>query len=484
MQTVVARDKYCDPDGRLLMQKVYQDFVRRGGFLAEDDFFESDTEMGAAADQEFGSRSRKKVPDPEKINPNLLESFLTSDDPQFSMDKEDIEREFGITLTNDDIRRALRRVGDVMLVDKVKIKYNRSILGIEEYATLRSYIREYLTGNQRDSTYDFLFEWHTEDTESSGTPVPITPKGRPLIDGQHHPALKITKWKNVRFENVTRLADYVIDTRSVRICGSKYEVANRTRKAAFFEFSTDITIKSGAHTAGNMTERQSSTRSEHRREFAEASFFLTVDIDWNSVPGFEPTRPSAAALPKSLFLCYCSPISVRFEDSLTIINRTPEHDAGPASYRRRRYLKPRWLDVEDMVDIVGLIYCRGEEYVCWKDACWDPVKWNQLHPLDMPSDDDSDPGDRGNPRRHAEKDEDNATHDHANEDSDQDDFMKSWTPDERSQQEIPGNVNTSSTQDYVPPDYSDHDSIWAGSAHVPITVQNCTDSGNSAHMYR
>src|SRR5687768_7968080 len=124
-----------------------------------------------------------------------------------------------------------------MLVDQVKIQNGKEIIGVEDYKELRNYIKEYFD-DLRGTTYDFLFEWEPEpesdssssDDSSTSLPTPHrSPYGKPLIKGHHHPTLEFKKWKNIRFDNVTKVADYVIDSRSVRICGSSYDRSNRVR---------------------------------------------------------------------------------------------------------------------------------------------------------------------------------------------------------------------------------------------------------------
>lgn len=401
MQTVVAKDMFSDPDGRLLLHKVFRYYTRKGGLGNDesDDGSDDSEEGGRYAD----NRRRKDGMGENRMPPKVLESFLTSEDPNFAMDREQLEAEFGITLSESDVRRALYRIGDVTLVDKVKLpKKNRRLLDWNQYDELMKYIREYLQDMVGDADLSFLFQWEappdTDDEEGYGFEelhnITHSPDGKPLLSGNHHAGIKFTKWKNVRFENETKLADFRIDTRVVRIAGADYD-KKRVRSASFFEFSTDTDLKSGSHTVGNATERASSSRiSSCPREFAEASFFLTVDFDWLEIlwspeaviaideDKLRVLREEWESFPKSFFLCYCKPMAVRFEDALTIIKKNPR-SAPPSPKTRNRLYKPsRWLDVDDFVDIIGLIYCRGEEYVCWRDACWDPVARKRLVPIE------------------------------------------------------------------------------------------------------
>ncbi|RPA72547.1 hypothetical protein BJ508DRAFT_334940 [Ascobolus immersus RN42] len=437
MQTVMAKDAFADADGRLIIHKIFRHMVQTGQtVLADDD------DSDASPEPEFAElpdrpSTRRKRPDPAKVRPEIIESVINSDPnvDEFAVTREQLEEEFGMVITDDDIRRALRRIGDVMLVDRVKYKKKSDpILDAAAYTELRKYVKEYFD-DLRGDKFDFLFEWEAEpyneeyDMASPHSHI-VRPTGRPLVNLQHHPAVKFTKWKNVRFENVTKMEGFTIDTRSVRISGSQYTRANRTRQACFFEFSTDTTLRTGAQTAGNLSERASSSRSDHPREFAEALYFLTVDFDWDLVTDL-PEGILKENMPRSLFLCYSRPLSTRNNDSLTVLNRMPLPAGtrrGAAAWRPRRYKASRWLDVDDFVDIIGLLRCRGDEYVCWKDASWDPIIREQLHPLSWkfrPEPGQHPAGQGGNAdrsheqaRRDAEKENDPST----------EDIMRSWTP--------------------------------------------------------
>lgn len=401
MQTVFAKNNFSDQDGRLLIHKIFRQYVRFGG-LGEDD--SDDDEANPAANERPKGRmqgnQREKVIDGNPSVPlAVLESFLTSDDSEFSMDKDQIEAEFGVKLSADDIRRAIRRIGDVTLVDKVHVKPSEVLLEGGQYKKLRQYIKDYLD-DSKGSTFDFLFEWDQVDSADEWDENPVMQHVCPdasssLIKGNHHPGIKFTKWKNVRFENTTRFGDFNLVTRSLRISGSRYD-KRRVRLASFFEFSTDNSIKFGSHSVGDKVERAASSRvSDHAREFAEALFFMTVDFDWDLIlNGSEAAqngmdddtlarlRAGINSLPKALFLCCSKPISVRFEDGLTILNKVPPGAVVDPVTRRRRYKEERWIDVDDFVDIVGFLYCRGDEYVCWRDGSWDPIVRQLLDPLD------------------------------------------------------------------------------------------------------
>lgn len=422
MQTVLAKEAYADSDGRLLLHKLFREYVKRPDGLPKEhvligDESTSDSDgsrHGHAHDRQARTERRKPV-DPRKLHPVVLESFITSsasnEIDEFSIDLEQLSAEFDVVLTDTDVRRALRRIGDVTLVDKVNLKKTTGkdarrpvcIIDQDQYEELKQYIREYCS---KEDLPDKLFDALFTTWEENDSPMPETTYtalgdkhdksgAGALLPNNHHPAISYTKWKNVKFENVTRMADFVVDTRSVRICGSTYERDSRIRRCAFFEFSTDDTMKSGAHTAGNLVERASSRRSEYPREFAEALFFLTVDFDWDKFDtGFlEDMGVDKERLPGNFFLCYCHPLSVRQDAGLTILNRIRKTERKTNSRtRNRKYKDHRWLDVDDFVDLVGLLYCREEEYICWRDACWDPVERSKIDPIDwtFPDDDSND----------------------------------------------------------------------------------------------
>lgn len=395
MQTVLAKQAYSDADGRLLIPKIFRAYVRNGVDQMGIDDEDTDAE-GDYGDQSTGRPHTQRRKDPlgddgqGRLHPAVVESVLTSElDEDFALDREQIEQEFGVRLTDADIRRAIRRIGDVRMVDKVRmVKRTDQILNQLEYAALRKFIKAYF-GDEKGSKFDFLFQWDASDPVATGldsnqaTPDIQDPKNQPLLNGRHHPLVTFTKWKNVMFETESKMADFVVDQRRVRICGSEHQSKKRVRSAALFEFSTDGSINSGAHTAGSYTERASSSRSSHPREFAEALFFLTVDFNWDLLSAEEQDELAVGALPKAFYLTYCHPMTVRREDSLTIVGREPQPrsstKAGDA--RARKYKKKRWIDVDDMVDIVGLLYCRQEEYICWRDGSWDPVDRSTKHPL-------------------------------------------------------------------------------------------------------
>ncbi|RPA71380.1 hypothetical protein BJ508DRAFT_336096 [Ascobolus immersus RN42] len=398
MQTVFAKKAYADADGRLLMHKVFRDYVKNPAGFPD----EAEWELGEGSDEETfvdqGRAGRKKELQPNKLPPSLIESFITSSvtgEIDFeAVDLEQLRYEFEVAdLTSEDIRRALCRIGDVMLVDKVKIKMGQEVLDVGAFTSLRAYIKSYLKDVLDSSIIDGLFDW---DGESQ--------VGKPLLHGRLPLGITVTKWKNVRFETIMKMADYRIDSRSVRICGSQYERSTRKRSVSFFEFSTDTSLKSGAHTAGSMVERASTSRSDYTREFAEALFFVTVDFDWSTMDLESANTPSITSrLPRTFFLCYSHPISTRREDGLTIFNRVTPSERIPMSKTRNRLYKTkkRWLDVDDFVDLIGMIYCKGEEYVCWRDASWDPYSRKGLDPIrwNSPVGDDGDDGDDGMSRR-------------------------------------------------------------------------------------
>lgn len=418
MQSVASKKAFADRDGRLLIHKIFRHYVKYGMDAAEedsgDDFDDTSDAMQEPESLNNSNRHLFRQHDPSKLHPDVIESFLTSDDPDFALDKEEIEREFGVVLTDEDIRRAICRIGDFAFVGKVRNgkreKDGSVILNEGAYQGLCDYIKEYLGGRDLGSVFDFLFEWKSdEETDTVGGPgnpeetgghgkvrlssTRNSPDKQPLVHGQHHPCIQFTKWKNVRFENATKIADYNIDVHALCIAGKQYDKV-RKRSASFFEFSTDTSIKSGAHTAGNPTERPSTSRSDHPREFGEAQFFLSIEFDWEGV--LEENNAGLldsvvrthlqgliGTLPRFMYLCYCQPLSIRTVDSLTVLNRVPLKDRVPSSgTRNRKYQRYRWLDVDDMVDIIGLIYCMTEEYVCWRDACWDPRLRMKTNPLD------------------------------------------------------------------------------------------------------
>ncbi|RPA70814.1 hypothetical protein BJ508DRAFT_336756 [Ascobolus immersus RN42] len=137
-------------------------------------------------------------------------------------------------------------------------------------------------------------------------------------------------------------------------------------------------MKSGAHTVGNPSERPSVSRSDFPREFAEAQFFLTVDIE-------EHETPDGVRHPKEThFLVLAKPMSVHSDRGLFVVNRIAaarRDRRNKTNNRRYTPAKGRWLDVDDIVDLIGLMYCKDEEYVCWHDACWDAVARNRHAPL-------------------------------------------------------------------------------------------------------
>lgn len=366
------RDSFCGKDGRLLLHKVFRHYVRNNELEIRDDADEEDDLEHAPA-----TGTKQKELDPNKLHPLVLESFLTSEE----LDMEQLQAEFG-PVSPADIRRAIKRIGDVTLVNRVSVKPGRCLLNAEELEQLLRFLREYYP-DRSASEIDNLFI-------DPNRPA----KGMPTLlrEGRYSPAIQIQKWKNVRFENATRLADFVIDRRVVRICGSHYPRENRTRSASFFEFSTDTSRRLGSHTAGDHNRSASShpLSSNYRREFGEAKFFLTVDIDWELVSGDHDTFQAVRG--RELYLSCISPIAVDFKDGLTIVKRKAKAErSNNSSTNNRKYIQPtRWIDVEDFVDIVGLVYCKSEEYVCWRDGCWDPVVrrktrpliWRYHHPID------------------------------------------------------------------------------------------------------
>lgn len=419
MESALARDTFCDADGRVLMHKVFREYVKTGrlGYNdnSDDDYDADGEDVLAQTRRRQPNNHRRKEKSSKVPSSTVLESLLTSSSAVMKqnsdLDREDIEREFGVRLKDADILRGLRKIGDVSLVDKVR--GNRVLLQSDEYSKLKAFIKETFD-DLNGVRFDFLFQ-PLETAEQAGcndrvqgdnfgasrrpgmdsvgpvagtdatTRGPVLEEVRKqdregkLIDGQHHPAIKFTKWKNVRFENSTKMGRFVVDTRVVRISGSRFERANRIRTASFFEFSTDTSINSGSHTAGNRTGRSSSRRSPHPREFAQALFFMTVDFNWTLLGD---RLEEYSELPDRLFLCFCNPLSTRSFDGLTVVNRVPLPVSIPARQKYKRKMKPaRWLDVDDMVDIIGLIRCREDDFVCWSDACWDPVERKALHPL-------------------------------------------------------------------------------------------------------
>lgn len=377
--------------------------------------------LGDKGDTTRSGLEASKQPNHTKLSSTLIESMLT--DPLYSVGKDDMEqnnmdlfnmgiedlrKEFGAdALTNTDIRRAIRKVGDVMMVDRVRFpKSNRhpTILSGPEYRSLRNYIRDYVndTGvdvdkifrdadpdndngspdlpqppNANQSTPEHslheLYEWEDEDGEKQS---PGNSAAEPLQKGKHHSVLVVDKWRNVRFEKTTRLGDYnlPIDTRVTRICGARYPRANRTRTASLCEFSTEFAddcIRSGGtHTVGLeraswSQQKKVNANGNHengnlvRRRFTQVNFFATVGLGGTG---------------QTLYLAHITPLAVREVDGLTILKRTRRGE--------RQTLEDMWIDAEDIVDLIGLIYCEGDEYVCWRDACWDAVKRQQIAPLD------------------------------------------------------------------------------------------------------
>lgn len=332
-----------------------------------------------------GVVERQKEHDPSKLPSIVIESFLASstldptDDPEldnrhaeFLLDKEQLEEEFGIKLTNADIRRALRRIGDVTLVDVVNPKKGKPLLSASEFGSLRGFLRRY-KGDPDGSSTKYLFGYIREDGEM------IYPTSEtPFFAGNHHEAVKITKWKNARYENVMKIAEHNVNTRIVRICGSRYPRSNRTRSASFVEFSTNDAIQSGSHTVGGVVERSSYSKSDSRREFGEACFFLTIDIEEHTDPNGQEH-----ALQR-FYLVFVREFNVRVEMGLSIVKKIPtaSRTAEDKKTNYRRYVgEGRWLDVDDVVDLVGLIYCKTEEYICWRDACWDAIARNRSRPF-------------------------------------------------------------------------------------------------------
>lgn len=152
-------------------------------------------------------------------------------------------------------------------------------------------------------------------------------------------------------------------------------------------------------------------------------FFLSVDFDWDLIEQdivWWDNEPR----PKHFFLSYCHPLSVRKDDALTVINR---------QRGERKYKVPRWIDVDDMVDIVGLIHCRGDEFVCWTDACWDPVERKRLHPLEWRFTDKPDTGPERSDGVQPEEEDvgmDDARYQNPHDGEDKsvsDNIMRSWT---------------------------------------------------------
>lgn len=416
METVIARDSFTDKDGRLLLPKLLRHMVlssmnsRKGTSIGPTHEAGGPLVPGVGKPQfgtGMGTRCytnntfKAKEQDAGKLNSVVLESILTDyDNPgwtdehqamiqSFSMSIEDIQREFGIdALTNTDMRRALRRIGDVVVIDQVGLRQGGQLLEPDEYDSLLQYLRHYFTmgqstsGNSGNSPVnladvDDLFRWEDEEGVHRGG----FGYSGPFFKGQHHESLNFQKWRNIRFEKLLKIGDYLVDRRVVRICGSRYPRMNKTRSSSFFEFSLDPSITSGGtHTAGQERASCSFPGSKGIREFAEALFFVTFEVR-----------------EKTFFLCYASPLVVRFEEGLTIVERARSRQAGDAAGVRgrnnRRYAPNCWLDVEDFVDLIGLIRCEEEDYVCWRDACWDAVERIRLDPLVWDTVGDSDASD-------------------------------------------------------------------------------------------
>lgn len=284
----------------------------------------------------------------------------------FRMDLEDIHNEFGEgVLTNTNMRRALRRIGDVMMVDQVKLRYGAEILDSSQFEALREYINEYTGKNN-----DHLFEW--EDMEGNRQ----QPHGKPLLRGKHSAGVVIEKWRNIRFERTLKVSDYTIDTRVVRICGSHYPRSNRTRSSSFLEYSTSTQAGGGTHTVGQ--ERSSWSISDDKRCFAEANFFLTVKLQGEKEEA------------QTFYLAFVSPFETK-RDGVLCKLKTKANSVGMGRRGRRVYGKDLWLDVEDFVDLIGLIYSKGDEFVCWRDGCWD----GRLLPDVVEDTDEGDSGEGG-----------------------------------------------------------------------------------------
>lgn len=462
MQTALAKKAYSDPEGRLQLQKVFRDYVK--GNMSDDEASsageDSDLERGTGGHSSVISKQNRRhirkrdYATSSKVDPVIIESFLTSEYSDFELDKEVIEEEFGVKLSSTDIRRAIRRLGDINMVGRVNFRTGeeRQLLSPEEYLSLRSFIKEYFS-DMEDGVMDFLFEWRDDDDpgvfhkpaimvqkkktgrgrHAAAAPCFEATELKALVEGRHHPAIRFTKWKNVRFESFTRMAEFVIDSRATIVAGAAYD-KKRERSASFFEFSTDTSIKSGAHTAGNPTERVASRRSEHPREFGEAMFFITVDIDTDLLEVYpEAISPAACQYLKSkmgnltnLYLVYCRPFSVSKVDALTVVGRIPKaaRTTGTSRTRHRKYEDYRWLDVDDVVDTVGLVLDSGQEYVCWRDACWDSVLRTRLKPLRW----EFTPNPYGDPPTLPGPGEEQEAGD-MSEHSEDDNIMRTWTPD-------------------------------------------------------
>lgn len=439
MQGVLSRDLFSDKDGRLLMHKVYRHYVATGYFDVEapDEYVDDDDED--IFRQRIPNNNRPVLRGPGKLPPSIVESFLTSEDPMFAMDREELEAEFGVKLTDADIRHAIRKVGDVNFVGRVHGGKKRSdsrsleILDRGQYNLLKRYIKRYLGELHPGGNFDFLFV-DGEPEDGTGTGPDALGKAGSLLEGRHHPAVKFTKWKIAMFENITKLADFRLDIRKVTIAGAMYD-KKRKRSASFFEFSTDCSYKAGAHTVGNPLERASSHRSEATREFAEALFFMTVDFDWTKLTADEREHAgisSTSSLPRSFYLGYCRPFTTKSEGDLISVGRVRASDRIPGSLtRNRQYKKERWLDIDDCVDIVGLLYCREREYICWRDGSWDPLKSKDIRPLQWIFQDDNDP-DSGHQGISGPQPTSRASLDglgDADYESEISDIMRSWTRD-------------------------------------------------------
>lgn len=443
MELIVARNNFLDSDGRLQIHKLFRHYIRAPE-INEEDWGDEDrvNAMG---------RERPAWAEPSsRMDPELLESFITSGGyavadenvAAFDLDIDSLEAEFGIRITPTDIRRALRRLGDVTMVDKVKTKATSPLLTHTEAVGLRDYLRLYYEDNPLKS--GLVDEFFRLSNPQTGEPIHL------LRDGIHA-GITITKWRNIRFENITKLADYIVDRRVVRICGSHYPRVNRVRSASFFEFSRDNTMKMGAHIAScNYTERPASSRSDYPREFAEANFFVTVDIDWERFEGYaraelkqngdnssdtlpgiglegvgrpgggsnytstrsmvspsthlqstetnevghsggssaeKRDKQTAKSCREVHYLGNCSLLSARQVGALTVLRRIPERLRTNTRREKRTRFRTytsssTWLEVEDFVDLIGLMVCEDEEYVCWRDGCWDPVARARLEPLE------------------------------------------------------------------------------------------------------
>lgn len=395
--TVLARKEFTDKDGRLLIHRLFRHLIG-GSALTGDEHDEGQLlrpgeASGTAGMREPGQRSNVHNNRPGKFAPSVIESILTdplhglgSNDAQqqaldlFRMNIEDIRTEFGPdALTNTDMRRAFRRLGDVTMVDQLRVANGHVLLSGEEYSSLRSYIASYIEETKMDisavpieDVHD-LFAWEDSDV---GMKWPLG-EVDPLMKGKHNECLSFQKWRSVRFERLLRLADYSvpIDRRVVRISGSRYQRKNRVRSAAFCEYSTDSGEfwKGGTHTVGQsrsswshvIRDSAGSTRGGQLvpRKFGEVLFFMTVEITLG------PDLPST-----SLWLAYISPMAVRLDEGLVVVEN---HSDRPG----RLYKKNIWVDVEDIVDLIGLIHCEDSDYVCWKDACWDQVVRSRKYPL-------------------------------------------------------------------------------------------------------